>query len=375
MSVTPNVAAEPPAQSNIRVANVVVQRSTRTSRVAAIAFIPIIIALLLAPQWASRGTLSMLVEFFFYLALAQFWNLLAGFAGVVSLGQQAFVGLGGYMLFLLTMNFDFHPLLALVVAGIAGAIVAIPVAALVFRLQGAYLVIGTWVMSEVFRLGFSQVTTLGAGSGISLPVSVVKAVAIPPLTRDGVMYLIALILALLANFGAYFLLCARTGLALTAIRDNEPAARSSGVDSGRVKLFIFVAVALGTALTGALIYLTKFRISPPAAFDINWTVNTIFIVVIGGIGTLEGPIVGTILYFVLRQYLADLGSWYLIILGVVAVVVMLKMPLGLWGSFSKRFDIHVFPTRRRLVLDKEEMGELQEAGRRDAMGAAVPGAR
>jgi branched-chain amino acid transport system permease protein len=340
--------------------NVVVHRSTTTSRVSAILFIPILVALMLAPRWANQGALSLLVEFFFYLALAQLWNLLAGFAGVVSLGQHAFIGLGGYMLFLLAKQWHVHPLLALCIAGVIGAIVAVPVAALVFRLQGAYLAIGTWVVAEVFRLGFSQITQLGAGSGISLPVSVVKTVDIAPLGRDGVLYLIALILAVLSNFGAYWLLCSRAGLALTAIRDNEAAARSSGIDSVRVKLFVFVATALGTSMVGALIYLTKFRISPAAAFDINWTSYIIFIVVIGGIGTLEGPIVGTILFFVLRAYLAQLGSWYLIILGAVAVFVMLKMPAGIWGTFSKRLDIHVFPTRRRLEFNTQEVVETEE---------------
>lgn len=349
--------------------NVVVQRSTRTSRVATILFIPLILILVLAvPKWCDRGTISMLVEFFFYLALAQLWNLLAGFAGVVSLGQHAFVGLGGYMLFALCVLADWHPLLAMVAAGVICAVVALPVAGLVFRLQGAYLAIGTWVIAEVFRLAFSQVTTLGAGSGISLPVSVAKSIPIGALERDSVLYLLALALSLLANFGAYWLLCSRSGLALTAIRDNEGAARSSGVDSLRVKLLIFVATGFGTGLVGALIYLTKFRISPPAAFDINWTSYVIFIVVIGGVGTLEGPIVGTLVFFLLRQYLADLGSWYLIILGAVAVAVMLKMPLGLWGFFSHRFDVHIFPTRRRLVLTN--IPDVQAPGPEKAEAAA-----
>ena len=365
----PNVS-DPTQETPARVAGpVVVQRSTRTSRIALIFGVPLVLVLFSAPAWAGRGDLSLLVEFFFYLALAQLWNLLAGYAGVVSLGQQAFVGLGGYMLFLLSLHFELHPLVAMGAAGVIGAIVAVPVAVLVFRLQGAYLAIGTWVMAEVLRLGFSQITMLGAGSGISLPVSVAEALDIAPLGRDGVLYVIMLVLVLGANFGAYWLLCSRAGLALTAIRDNESAARSSGVDNVRVKLLVFVATGLGTSLVGALIYLTKFRISPSAAFDINWTINMIFIVVIGGIGTLEGPIVGTILYFVLRQYLADLGSWYLIILGAVAVAVMLKMPLGLWGWFANKYDIHVFPTRRRLVLATGESAAAESG----AVGVAGSG--
>jgi branched-chain amino acid transport system permease protein len=329
---------------------VTVERSTRTSRTAAVVFCLTIVALLTAPAWCGRGELSLMVEFFYYLALAELWNLLAGYAGVVSLGQQAFIGLGGYAFFFLTVNLGWHPLLALFAAGIVGALVALPGAAVVLRLHGAYLAIATWVLSEVMRLGFSEIVSLGAGSGISLPVAVVRRLELSFLPRDGVLFLLALVFAVLTIALSYLLLCSKYGLALTAIRDNETSARSSGVDSFRLKLGVFVASGAGSTLLGALIYLTKLRISPAAAFDVNWTSNLIFIVIIGGIGTLEGPIVGTVLFFLLRQYLSDLGSWYLIILGALAVVVMLKMPLGIWGAFSRRFDVHLFPTRRHLVL-------------------------
>jgi branched-chain amino acid transport system permease protein len=329
---------------------VVVERTTRISRVALVVLIAVTAVFIAAPLWCSRGQLSLLVEVFYFLALAQFWNLLAGYAGVISLGQQAFLGLGGYVLFFATIVLHWHPILALALAGVVGALVAIPGAVIVMRLRGAYLAIGTWVVAEILRLCFSEVTVLGSGSGISLPVSVARAVEMPGLHRDGVLYLLSLLLALLSIGVAYGLLCTRHGLALTSIRDNEMAARACGVNSFRVKLIVFVVAGLGTALTGAVIYLNKLRISPSAAFDINWTSYLIFIVIIGGIGTLEGPIVGTIVFFLLRQYLSDLGSWYLIILGGIAVLVMLKMPTGLWGEFSRRFDVSLFPTRRRLTL-------------------------
>jgi len=316
--------------------------------------VPVLLVLLSLPHWGSRGMISMLIEFFFYLSISQMWNLLAGFGGVVSLGQQAYIGLGGYMLFLLTTVLGVEPLLAIVISGIICAIVSVPVAALVFRLQGAYLAIGTWVIAEVFELIFYRIFTLGGGTGMSLPVSVAQAVNIPPLSRDGVLYITAVILCALVNFGAYAMLCSPGGLAVKAVRDNEGAARSSGIDNVRLKLILYVVAALGTGLFGALIYLNEFFISPTSAFDFNWTSYMIFIVVIGGIGTLEGPIVGTIVFFVLRQYLSSLGSWYLIILGALAIVIMLKMPEGIWGALGMRFDIHVFPTRRRLIFSKSE---------------------
>jgi branched-chain amino acid transport system permease protein len=329
-----------------------VVQSSPISRVAGLVAMVVIIALLSAVGWADRGLLSLLMEFFCYLALAQMWNLLAGFVGIVSLGQQAFLGLGGYALFFAALRLGWNPLAAFLFAGVAGAVVAVPGALVVFRLQGAYLAIGTWVVAEVLRLIFSQVTILGAGSGISLPVAFAKSVKMNGMPRDAVLYLAALALALVTILASYTLLRSQRGLALTAIRDNELGARSSGVNSFHVKLLVFAATGMGTGLTGALLYLAKLRISPAAAFDVNWTSYMIFMVVIGGVGTLEGPIAGTLVYFVLRQYLADMGSWYLIILGVVAVTVILKLPMGIWGTVARKYDLSLFPTRRRVVLDE-----------------------
>jgi branched-chain amino acid transport system permease protein len=115
-----------------------------------------------------------------------------------------------------------------------------------------------------------------------------------------------------------------------------------------------VIAALGGGLAGALYFLSNLRISPDAAFGVNWTAYIIFIVVIGGIGTIEGPIIGTLLYFALRELFGDLGTWYLITLGLVAIVVMVKFPKGLWGYAMQRFDLRFFPVQRRLQFYKEE---------------------
>ena len=109
-----------------------------------------------------------------------------------------------------------------------------------------------------------------------------------------------------------------------------------------------------TAMLGALIFMQKLRISPDAAFSVNdWTAFVIFIVVIGGIGTLEGPIIGTLLYFLLRETLADLGTVYLMILGATAILIMLMAPKGIWGLINSRFGIELFPMTRRVVFNKE----------------------
>jgi branched-chain amino acid transport system permease protein len=326
-----------------------VERATAASRIGVVAG-AILLAVLIALPWvADRGTIRLVGEICAYLTLAQMWNLLAGYAGLVSIGQQAFVGLGGYALFAPCALLGLDPLLALPLAGLFSGAVAVPTALVVFRLRGPYFAIGTWVAAEVFRLLFAQLSVLGGGSGMSLPVAVVKAISPVPATRDAIVYWIALALAVGAILVVYRLLRSRTGLALTAIRDNERAAESLGVDNYRIKLAIYIAVAAITGVTGALLFLQKLRISPDAAFSVNdWTAFVIFMTVIGGIGRIEGPIVGTLLFFVLRGLLADLGALYLIILGAVAVLTMLFAPRGLWGTLADRTGVQLFPVQRRL---------------------------
>jgi len=302
-----------------------------------------------APAWGGRDDLRLLAEIYAYVALASLWNLLAGYAGLVSVGQQAYVGLGAYVLFASTILAGVHPLLAVPVAGAVAAIVALPVAGLMFRLRGHYFAIGTWVVAEVFRLSASQISALGGGSGISLPASIVTAMAPSRQLREFLIYWVALALMVAVLAAIVLLLRSRYGLALTAIRDNELAARSSGVDVTRTKLVVYILTALGTAMIGALIFLQKLRISPDTAFSVNdWTAFVIFITVIGGIGRVEGPIIGTIVFFLLRQTLADLGSLYLLMLGAVAIAVMLLAPKGIWGFLAGRFGWQLLPLERRL---------------------------
>ncbi|MBN9035640.1 MAG: branched-chain amino acid ABC transporter permease [Rhizobiales bacterium] len=331
-----------------------IERSTRASRITAIVALLALAALAAAPWWAGRADLRLLGEVYSFVALATLWNLLAGYAGLVSVGQQAYVGFGGYALFALAMFLGVHPLLAIVLAGIAGALIAIPVAPLLFRLQGAYFAIGTWVLAEVFRLGFAQVSSLGGGSGISLPAGVVAGIAASRPLREMLVYWVALAIAVAAIGFVVLLLRSRIGLALTALRDSELASESLGIDIWRTKLLVYVGVAGLTSMTGAFIFLQKLRVSPDAAFSVNdWTAYVIFIAVIGGIGTIEGPIVGTVIFFLLRETLADLGTTYLMILGAVAILVMLRAPQGLWGWFAARTGLTLVPVRRRVVFSDQ----------------------
>jgi branched-chain amino acid transport system permease protein len=327
-----------------------IERATRASRIAGVLSLVAIAALVAAPWWAGRANMRLLGEVYAFLALASLWNLLAGFTGLVSVGQQAFVGLGGYALFAAAIFYGVPPLLAVVLSGFVGALIALPLAPILFRLQGAYFAIGTWVAAEVFRLTFAQVSALGGGSGTSLPARIVTDIASTRDAREMIVYWSALALGLGTIAAIYAILRSRAGLALTAIRDSEIASESLGVNIARTKLVLYVVTAALTTMTGALIFLQKLRISPDAAFSVNdWTAYVIFMVVIGGIGTIEGPIVGTLIFFLLRETLSDLGTIYLMLLGAVAILVMLKAPKGLWGLFSSATGITLFPLRRRVV--------------------------
>ncbi|HMQ40066.1 MAG TPA: branched-chain amino acid ABC transporter permease [Paracoccus sp. (in: a-proteobacteria)] len=326
-----------------------VSRSTPASTLAMAALGAALLVMFAAPWWAGRAELRLFGEIFLYMSLATLWNFLAGYAGLVSVGQQAYVGLGGYMFFAATMFWGLNPLLALPVAALIGAAISAPVAALIFRLRGAYFAIGTWVVAEVFLLTFAQVTSLGGGSGTSLPVGVVKGLSESRDGREALIYWLALGIAVLVVGAVFAFLRSRRGVALTAIRDNELAAKSLGIDIWWTKFTVYVVTAGLTTLVGGLIFLQKLRISPDAAFSVNdWTAVVIFIVVIGGIGTLEGPILGTLVYFALRETLADYGTIYLIALGVVAIAVMLFAPKGLWGLIRGHRGTELFPLSRRV---------------------------
>ena len=327
-----------------------IEHASPSSRAGLVGAAVLVAVLFAAPWWAGRSDLRLLAEIFAYIALASLWNLLAGYAGLVSVGQQAYVGLGAYLMFGLAMLGGVDPLLSVLLAGVICAVISAPVAALMFRLRGHYFAIGTWVMAEVFRLMASQWSALGGGSGTSLPVGIVTSIASGRENREILLYWLSLALVVVVIGLIFAVLRSGYGLALTAIRDNEGAARSSGIDVARVKLVVYVVTAFGTGLAGALIFLQKLRVSPETAFSVNdWTAFVIFIVVIGGIGRVEGPIVGAIVFFALRQAFADLGSIYLMMLGVIAIVVMLWAPKGLWGVVADRYGWQLLPLERRVA--------------------------
>lgn len=341
--------------------NYSVAKSTKASNVALTVAAAIVILLIFAPAFVSRSTLQDLFFLLTMIALAQCWNLLAGYGGLVSIGQQAFVGLGAYAAFGLAILGGWNPFWAIIAAGVIGAILSIPTAYVVFRLKGAYFAVGTWVAAEVYRLAFAQWTALGGGTGTSMPSDVARSVfglewvrevfdVRSSAARDIVSYWIALFIVVVLVGAIYAFLRTRSGLALSAIRDSETGAASVGVDIERAKFAVYMFAAFGAAVTGGLIFFNDASITPSSAFSlIDWTAFVLFIVVIGGIGTLEGPFVGALILFFLQKWFAQYGAGYLIGLGALAIIVMLAAPQGIWGFIRQKYDFSIFPTRRRLL--------------------------
>jgi len=322
-----------------------VQWATRTSRLTTGLGVVLFAGLATLPAWGEGGTLRLLIEFFGLLAMAQMWNLLAGYGGLVSIGQQAFVGIGAYGLFIFT-DLTSLPVLPAIACMAAGSVViAIFTSLFAFRLRGGYFAIGTWVIAEVFRIVASNVRELGAGTGVSIA----SLVRMDATERLELTYW----LALGVGFGSIVLVTlimrSRLGLGLAAIHDSEVAAAGLGVNVLQTKRIVYVIASVGCAIAGSVLYLQLLRIQPVAAFSVDWTVKMIFIVVIGGLGRIEGPIIGAIVFIAMRELLADYGSAYLVALGLVMIVIVVLAPRGLWGLLTSRWSIALFAIRRRLV--------------------------
>ena len=299
------------------------------------------------PRFVAEGDMRLMIEIFAVFAFAQSWNFLAGFVGIMSFGQQLFIGLGAYFLFSASNWTGLNPFLILPLSFVFSALFAAAISPFIFRLRDAYLAISIWVIAEIVRLFISQRDVLGSVSG--LPLVATREMARSVVATSTFYYAGAL--ALIAVFGLYYLSISRLGLALAAVRDNEGTAGAIGINVWWTRFFGFVLGSGFTGLAGAVYYMSVFHVEPGGAFDPNWMVVMLFIVIIGGVGTIEGPIIGTAIYFVFRAWFAGTGNLYLMMLGAAAVLVMLISPSGIWGIIKAKLGIDLLGARRASGLD------------------------
>lgn len=303
-----------------------------------------------APMLFGQGMLDNLIQLYFLVILAIMWNALAGYGGLVSVGQQAFIGIGAYAVVFLSVEHSLNPYLAMLLATLIGGGIAIPLAAIVLWLRGGAFAIGMWVVAEVFALLVSLDAALGGGTGTSAVLAF--NLRYTPEQRLRNTYWFALAAAALLLAILFALLRGRLGVSLQAIRDNEDAAASLGVHVLLGKGVLFVLAGAGCTAAGAVILawqLSILPLGPDSIFGVNWTAKMIFMVLVGGLGTFEGPIIGAVVLYLLETYTSTrLGVWYLVLLGGIAIGVALFMPRGIWGSLQERFNVRLLPVGYRL---------------------------
>jgi branched-chain amino acid transport system permease protein len=308
----------------------------------------VVVVLAMFPYIFYSGTTQILVQACIVLTLASMWNLLAGYAGLVSVGQQAFVGLGAYFVLFLAIHGS-SPFVALPVAAIGCAVAALPLWWLVSRLRSGYFAIATWVLAATVMLVIEKFSSIGGGTGMPLP----GLAGYTPALLTAYTYWAGLAVTVVSLAAIYLLLRSRLGLVLTAVRDDEVAARSSGARVGVARLIVFVVAGAGCGAAGAVLAISQLQVQPSAVFSVQWTAEMAFATIIGGLGTIEGPIIGTVVYMVLQQTLASYNAWYLIILGLVAIAVALFARRGLWGLIDSRLHVRLFPVGYWLRQDGE----------------------
>jgi len=319
----------------------------------------VIVFLIFAPLFAGSGFVYDVTQLSILIVMAVSWNLLAGYGGMISIGQQGYIGLGSFAVLGLSLN-GVLAWYAVPIAIVIVGVISLPVSYLAFRLRGGYFAIGTWVIASVFEILISQNKSLGAGSGLVLT----DLNNVSPVLRNQVVYWFALGIGVITLVTTAFLLRSRVGLALMAVRDGEIAARATGVNIVRTKRIVYVLAAAMGAGAGALLILSNLEAQPAASFNVQYTAYMIFMVVVGGMGTFEGPIIGAILFFVLQQSLDSYGAWYLVLLGATAVAAAIWLPRGIWGLVDPEHHRSLVPLRHRVSMKDGRVGEADtSAGR------------
>jgi branched-chain amino acid transport system permease protein len=320
-----------------------IRRSSRSSRIGSTALVLAGVGLFAIPQVFAANIVQQLTSLLIFLMLAVMWNALAGYGGLVSVGQQAFIGFGAYGTIFLTQR-DVPPYLAMVLASLASAVLAAVLSLFVLRLRGGQFAVGTWVVAELIALLVILDRGLNGGTGISLRGLNVYA----PEVRRAYTYWLTLGFAVLLLGLLFLLLRLRTGAALQAIRDDEEAAAAVGVRVGPLKFLLYVLAGFGCGAAGAMTLANTLFIQPQSIFGVQWSAYMIFMVLVGGLGTFEGPIIGALLFFVIQYEFADLGAWYLIGLGLVAIAFALFLPRGVWSLVNDRLHVRLLPVGYRL---------------------------
>jgi branched-chain amino acid transport system permease protein len=326
-----------------------VQRWTRTSKIFTGATGAVALALALVPLVFGADVVQKLTNLLILVLLAAMWNALAGYGGLLSVGQQAFIGIGAYGTVFFA-GLGVSPYLAMVLATVLAGAVSVPMSLFALRLRAAQFAIGMWVIAEVISILVRLDNNLGAGTGISL----FQMNQFAPNFRQAYTFWMALGFTVLFLAAMFFLLRSPLGASLQAIRDDEDAARSLGVRVASRKRLLFVLAGFGCGAAGVLVVANTLFIEPGSVFSVQWSAYMIFMVLVGGLGTFEGPILGAILLFAIQTIFTQGGPWYLVGLGATAALFALVLPRGLWGAIEERFGLRLLPVGYRVVSPEKK---------------------
>ncbi len=288
----------------------------------------ILVLLILVPLITSRtDVLTWFYLTLVYIALSQSWNIIGGYAGQINLGHAAFFGIGALAARYIWLHFGLPLPLAVLGGGLASTIFAMIIGLPAFRLKGIYFIIGTLVLAEILRLVFYTILP----EADVMPMKLLGAYSLIP------RYYLSLLIAVLAVVAVYWISRSRLGLGLMSIREDEDTAEASGVDTQRYKLLAFNISTFLAGLTGGIYayYSAAFRAG--GLFEPVWTFDAVIIVFVGGVGTIVGPIIGSVFFVLLKQILSLYlpGGLHVAVFGVLFIVVVLFLPGGLIELMTK----------------------------------------
>lgn len=317
------------------------------------AIVLVVLVVIGATGVLSNNGLRYLFKIFLYITMGEMWNLMSGFTGMTSLGQQVFVGLAGYSVCVMTTFYGMSFWMGILCGAVVAVIFAFLLSLFLFRMRGMYFAVATWLIAEAVRLWFNSWAYVKQGVGLT-----VKTNQIPKINS---LYFYALVLMVIAILVIYILLRTKTGLALTSMRDETDAAASIGVNIFKTKLICYLIASLFIALAGALFFLNKGSVLPSSGFSIDWTVSMVFIVILGGSGTVTGPIVGAVIYVLLDEFLSHYPGWSNIILGVLAILIIIFIPKGIMGTLQSKLNFEIFSPKRLSEPKKAAKAKAKEA--------------
>jgi branched-chain amino acid transport system permease protein len=283
---------------------------------------------LAAPLFLDRGSLNDLWNLAFAVILASAWNILGGFAGQVSLGYSAFLGIGAYTTVLLALK-GIDPFLTLPLGALIAALFSVVIGLPAFRLRGPYFTIATIGVAEAVRVSASTVEFTGGSSGLRMPAD----------TFDfNKNYFAMIVLAIVTVAVSAYVKRSALGRALAAIKQDIDAAEAVGIHSTRFKIVAHAISAALVALAGSLYAINFQYIAPGSVFDFRLSLSIVLMPIIGGVGTVVGPLFGALIFSTLQIKLLSIPALrdsFLFIYGGLLIVVMLFEPMGLVGLMRR----------------------------------------